>query len=194
VKSLRAGIAVAVALLLVGVVTTAMASDVSPARLTDSAIKKLVKKEAKRYSDSYAEKYAEDYAVPGRQGPTGPQGPQGAQGPAGVVRLFEVESPHVNLPPGGSTGLQADCPAGTYVTGTGSFPSVADEGFVLSYHYFSGGSIHNNSSINVTVYIQATCAQGPGLAAKTTAKITDRSAALAEYKADLRKFEAASTR
>ena len=99
-----------------------------------------------------------------------------------MPQIAVVESPHVVLNPGQSTfdvdpnGFQAKCPGGETVLGTGfDDGAIGSVGFVESFGSFVGGFIFNNSSIQITVFLQGSCGLVPGgavtayvTAAKTT--------------------------
>lgn len=112
------------------------------------------------------------HALAGKTGPMGPAGPAGAQGPAGapgVNAITDVMSPRVTIPSGqssydveqaGGPSLEADCPAGQAVVGTGFDDSVGSVGFVLSFGNLVGGFMYNDSSISIDVTVEAMCAPG----------------------------------
>lgn len=123
-------------------------------------------------------------ALAGKAGPAGPAGPQGAQGPAGATgpaalnAIHTVVSPRVTIPPGessydvqqaGGPSLEADCPPGQVVVGTGFNDSVGYVAFVESFGTLVGGFMYNDSSspISIDVTVQAMCA--PGSASGTAA-------------------------
>lgn len=114
----------------------------------------------------------------GPTGPAGPQGPAGATGPAGLNAIHTVVSPRVTIPPGessydvqqaGGPSLEADCPPGQIVVGTGFNDSVGYVAFVESFGTLVGGFMYNDSSspISIDVTVQAMCA--PGSASGTAA-------------------------
>jgi hypothetical protein len=117
---------------------------------------------------------------PGPLGETGPPGATGAtgaagpSGPAGLAGVQAVSSPAVTLAPGqtsyevelaGGPALDAQCPSGKVVIGSGFNASVADVGFVLAFGSLVGGFMANESSITVPVTVQAICASTSGASA-----------------------------
>lgn len=117
-------------------------------------------------------------AQDGMQGPAGPAGPAGAPGVAGVVT---VESTHIDLAPGAYTpqGMQATCPPGKVVIGTGYYGSIAHTGFVKAYGTFVSGFISNDTGVVAhEVHFQAICASASGAVASSAGR------SLSRFKAD----------
>lgn len=104
----------------------------------------------------------------GRRGAEGPGGPAGSAGPPSVPALVDVNSIALTLQPGQTTydvdpGWQATCPAGDYVYGTGfNAGGVASATLVEAYGTFVGGFMVNNSSVSVSVTIEAVCGKASG--------------------------------
>jgi hypothetical protein len=111
--------------------------------------------------------------IDGIDGVNGVNGVNGAQGPPGITSVSEVNGASLILTPGTyGAAPTAYCPAGSIVVGTGWFgPENAVGGFVESYHYFVGGFFGNDSSITITAYVQAICAQLSGSTSTSTASI-----------------------
>ena len=125
----------------------------------------------------------------GARGPAGVAGAPGAPGAPGVVPgLITVDSPEETISsanPYTDLDLQATCPSGYSVVGTGvNDGGVGDIGFVISYGTFVGGFISNETSVPVQVHVQAICGQVAG--GSSGANAIHRAAAEARYDADLR--------
>jgi hypothetical protein len=104
----------------------------------------------------------------GPMGPVGPQGNDGAQGAQGVPgvnggfdpnKVQYVQGPALDIVPGDSQAVIADCPAGTKVVGGGYFASIGDPAGSLpaSTGTSWGAVIYNGSSIDIQVNAYAVC-------------------------------------
>jgi hypothetical protein len=127
-------------------------------------------------------------ALKGNRGPRGFDGADGlngvpgAPGSPGILALKTVESPPVTIPPGGTSfgvdpnSLEAQCPPGFTVVGTGVDTGIGNVDLLKKYGTFVGGFVDNDTSITIQAAVQAICAQlGPG-ATDTRAATDDRAA------------------
>jgi len=127
----------------------------------------------------------------GYSGSNGAQGATGAPGSPGILSLTTVDSPKVTIPPGGNSydadpnGLQAQCPAGYTVVGTGVNTGIGNLDFVQKFGTLVGGFVDNDTSITIQASVQAICAQLPPGAAQTRS-----GSAEARFEADVRALAA----
>lgn len=101
----------------------------------------------------------------------------------GLTAVEIVDGPEVTLLPGEHSAdaerrtgieLKAECPRGKTVIGTGFYNSIATVGFVKSYDFFVGAAMSNDSSIEVGVSVQATCAKRSSAVAATASDAAGR--------------------
>jgi hypothetical protein len=103
-----------------------------------------------------------------------------------VPAIITVDSPKEVVAPGSYTdiNLNAICPSGYSVLGTGfNAEGVGTVGFVLSYGTFVGGFISNQSSVTITVYVQAICGVVPSGSSGANARHASSSGA--QYQRDV---------
>jgi hypothetical protein len=128
-----------------------------------------------------------DIAAPGPAGPAGPAGAAGPAGPAGIANIVTVTSPTQTVAPGDTTtGMRANCPAGTTVVGVGFNTGIGNADFVLSFGTFVGAFFDNDVNIPIQPYVQAICASN------TTSGAV--AASLRSRAADLGRFQRAETK
>jgi len=124
-------------------------------------------------------------ALKGKRGPRGYSGGDGAQGAPGapgapgspgILSLTTIDSPKVTIPPGSTSydadpnGLQAQCPAGYTVVGTGANTGIGNLDFVQKFGTLVGGFVDNDTSITIQAFVEAICAQlPPGVASTRSA-------------------------
>ena len=126
-------------------------------------------------------------ALKGNRGPRGFSGADGVPGTAGaagspgILSLTTVDSPTVTIPPGDSSydvdpnSLEAQCPAGSTVVGTGFNGGIGNVDFVKKFGTLVGGFVHNDTSITIQASVQAICAQlPPGVAGTRSGGATAR--------------------
>ncbi len=124
------------------------------------------------------------HSLHGARGTAGPQGAQGPQGPAGGVSGIQVvKSPDVSIASGdssygvqqnGGPALDAQCPAGTTVVGTGFDDGIGSVGFVLAFGSLVGGFVYNDTTITITASVQAFCASSGGAQAASNGSARTR--------------------
>jgi hypothetical protein len=136
-----------------------------------------------------------DIAAPGPAGPPGAAGTTGPAGPAGIADVVTVTSPTQIVPPGGyTTGMRANCPAGTTVVGVGFNTGIGNADFVLSYGTFVGAFFDNDVNISIEPYVQAICASSTTSGA-VAASVRSRAADLGRFqRAEAKARELAAAR
>ena len=108
-------------------------------------------------------------------------------GPAGIANIVEVDSPHTDVPAGGSLFPTANCPAGTRVIGTGFYNSIATVDFTKAYTFFVGAAFYNDTGVTATgLHVQAICAGGAGVfGASSAVRASLRSTDLQRFEKDV---------
>lgn|GEM_PF-1232981 len=86
-------------------------------------------------------------------------GPVNTPDPADQLQIRRVTSGTLILLPEEVDAIEAVCPPGYAVVGTGFYAGIADVGFVLSYGSFVGGAFVNETGIVLEPTVEAICAR-----------------------------------
>ena len=105
-----------------------------------------------------------------------------------LVSFSTAESPAYSAPPDSQVySIDATCPGGTTVTGTGFFVSIASLGFVRSYGSFVRMAFYNDTGVTATgLHVQAMCGSVSGASLRGV-----NSGGKAQADKDLARFKAA---